>query len=209
VRFVISILLADQRQMFCEGLVRLFGEDARFFPVRRASNGDEAMEYIRAFQPDVAILSMALPKQDGLNLASLARSENLATRCVILTLGNTPLEAPRIHGAGAKGFMSMEAGFQELADLVTRVAKGESGQFPVAVAKEPRGLENRKTKFGLSGREEEVLGLVGRGLTSKRIASALFISARTVDTHRSRIMQKLDIGNGPGLVKFAMENGIM
>ena len=203
---MISVLVAYHQRMFCQGLQRLFSEDGRFQVVGGGRNGSEALERIRSDQPDVAIVAMSLPKPDGVEVVTTVIRENLATKCVILLGCADSGEARRAMDCGARGCLLKEAPFEELAEMVVRTAGGEAGLCHLRFAPE---RQRETAKLRLSCREEGVLRLVGRGFTSKQIGLALFISARTVDCHRLRIMQKLGIGNGPGLVKFAIENGII
>jgi DNA-binding NarL/FixJ family response regulator len=205
----ISVLLADGHPLFRQGLDRLFADDERFFPIFGAGNGEEALACVRASQPDVAILGWALPERGGIEVSAMARDESLTTRCIILTLGDSLSDARRIFLSGAKGYLSRKAGFEELAALAASVAAGESGLTSLDFMPTLEDLDALGARHGLSRREVQILCLVGRGLTSKEIAEALYISSRTVDSHRMRIMDKLEIRNGPGLVKFAMENRVI
>ena len=202
---MISVLIAHDQRMFGQGLLRLFSEDGRFRAVGGPGTGGEAMACIRAGRPEVAVLALELPKPDGAEIAAMVTSESLATRCIILMAREECGEVRRILGSGARGCLLKEAPFEDLAEMVIRTAAGESG---LGCLKGPPERSPGTGGHGLSPREEEVLRLVGRGLTSKRIAVVLAISVRTVDSHRLRIMHKLGIGNGPGLVKFAVENGL-
>jgi len=195
--------------MFSQGLVRLFRDDDRFSRIDATSDGHQAMARIRSSRPDVAILSLDLAKPNGLEVCAKARDEHLRTRCVILTHTGGLGDARRILLAGARGVLSKEAGFEELATLVAGIAAEAPGLGVLDFASTLEDLDNVKSQFGLTRREAEILGQVGRGRTSKQIAAALFVSPRTVDSHRLRIMGKLGIANGPGLVKFALENGLL
>ncbi len=191
--------------MFRQGLARLFSDDPRFLPSLDAKDGLEALERIHAFKPDVAILDLMMPEMNGIEVTNRVVTEKLSTRCIILAVQGDLLSSQRAYRAGATGCLLKEASFEELADLVLRAAAGESCLGNLGHSPEPR---HGWRSTGLSRREVEVLRLVARGFTSKQIADALFISPYTVDSHRQRIMQKLEISNGPGLVKYAIENGI-
>ena len=201
----ISVFVADGHGMFCQGLVRMLKDDGRFAAVGAASQGTQALEAIRALKPDVAVLSLTLAGLDGLDLIGKLEAEHLATRCIILTVQEERYAPQRSFLAGAKGCVFKDGPFEELADIIQRVAAGATGLRSAG----PAGLGPKATAdLGLSRRENEVLRMVGRGLTSKQIAQGLFISARTVDSHRLTIMRKLGLPNGPSLVKFAFEHDL-
>ncbi|MDR3669559.1 MAG: response regulator transcription factor [Holophaga sp.] len=201
---MISVLIADDQRMFCQGLVRLFSDDRRFRPVHVAGNGLEALAGIVRFRPDVAVLALTMQGLSGFEVTTRVIADQLPTRCIILALRGEHACIPKLLAEGARGCLFKDAAFEELADLAQRVAAdrpdaAEAGRAP--------GLKPGHA-FELSKRELEVLRLVARGLTSKQIARAMFISPYTVDSHRQRIMQKLSISNGPGLVRYALCHGI-
>ena len=204
-RSATSVYVADGHGMFCQGLVRMFQDDARFQAVGASSHGPEALEAIRALKPDVAILSLTLSGLDGIEITSKLAAEHQATRCVILSVREERYAPQRSFLAGAMGCVFKDGQFEDLADIIQRVAAGETGLRSAGPG--PAG-QKAVADLGLSRRESEVLRMVGRGLTSKQIAECLFISARTVDSHRLTIMRKLGIQNGPSLVKFAFEHGL-
>ena len=202
---VLSVYVADSHGLLCQGLARMLHEDPRFQPAGAATRGDEALEAIRTLKPDVAVLSLTMAGLDGIDITAKVLAEGLPTRCIILTVREERYAPQRAFLAGAKACVFKEGTFQDLADIIGRVAAGEAGLRSAGpVATGPTAVAD----LGLSRRENEVLRMVGRGLTSKQIAECLFISARTVDSHRLTIMRKLGIANGPGLVKFAFEHGL-
>jgi DNA-binding NarL/FixJ family response regulator len=183
----------------------MLDDDPRFTPVGAVRHGDEALEAIRSLRPAVAVLSLTMPGLDGIGVTAKVVAEHLATRCLILTVREERYAPQRAFLAGAMGCVFKEGSFEELAEIILRAAAGETGLRPAA---QTPGGPKAPPELGLSRREGEVLQLVGRGLTSKQIAECLFISARTVDSHRLTIMRKLGIQNGPGLVKFSFEHGL-
>jgi len=204
-KHAVSVLVADGHAMLCEGLVRMLGDDPRFLAAGTASRGQEALEAIRELRPEVALLSLTLAGLDGIEITAKVLAEGLATHCIVLTVAEERYAPQRAFLAGARACVFKEGTFEELKDIIHRVADGETGlRSAGAAATAAKAI----TDLGLSRRESEVLRLVGRGFTSKQIAECLFISARTVDSHRLTIMRKLGIANGPGLVKFAFEHGI-
>jgi DNA-binding NarL/FixJ family response regulator len=197
--------VAEDHGMMCQGLVRLFQDDGRFTALGSATHGHDVLDRVRDLRPNVAVLSFSLHGMDGIGLTSRILEENLPTHCVVLSVRGERYAPQRSFLAGARGCVFKEGPFEGLADIVQRVAAGGSrlrsgAQGHTSLAK--------GTDPGLSKRELEVLRMVGRGLTSKQIAECLFISSRTVDTHRMKIMRKLGIPNGTGLVKYAFEHDL-
>ena len=189
--------------MFGQGLVRMFADDPRFQVLDWDSNGQEVLERIQALKPDLVILDRTMPKSGAAELMAGMAAAGIRIPCLVLNMMQG-LGAPRgPRGWVAKGSLTLDASFEELTVLALATASGDAAQGDRGL---PAWPESKWSGYELTRREAEVLRLVGQGLTSKKIGKILFISPRTVDSHRLRIMQKLDIANAPGLVKFAMEN---
>ena len=167
------------------------------------SNGQEVLQRIQALKPDLVILDRTMPKSGAAELMAGMAAAGIRIPCLVLNMMQG-LGAPRgPRGGVAKGSLTLDASFEELTVLALATASGDAAQGDRGL---PAWPESKWSGYELTRREAEVLRLVGQGLTSKKIGKILFISPRTVDSHRLRIMQKLDIANAPGLVKFAMEN---
>ena len=200
---MISIFIACTQRMFGQGLVRMFADDPRFQVLDWDSNGQEVLERIQALKPDLVILDRTMPKSGAAELMAGMAAAGIRIPCLVLNMMQG-LGAPRgPRGGVAKGSLTLDASFEELTVLALATASGDAAQGDRGL---PAWPESKWSGYELTRREAEVLRLVGQGLTSKKIGKILFISPRTVDSHRLRIMQKLDIANAPGLVKFAMEN---
>ena len=200
---MISIFIACTQWMFGQGLVRMFADDPRFQVLDWDSNGQEVLERIQALKPDLVILDRTMPKSGAAELMAGMAAAGIRIPCLVLNMMQG-LGAPRgPRGGVAKGSLTLDASFEELTVLALATASGDAAQGDRGL---PAWPESKWSGYELTRREAEVLRLVGQGLTSKKIGKILFISPRTVDSHRLRIMQKLDIANAPGLVKFAMEN---
>lgn len=203
---MISVVIADDHDIYRHGLSMLLHGDDRFCLVGEARNGDEALSLIQQHKPDVALLDLSMPGPSGIEITTRISAENISTSSIILTLHDDPDSTKRSMDAGARGILNKESAYAELASAIEFVSSGRiySGTFQHA--------ENTYTHAGmelLSKRERDILRCVAQGMTSKQVGDKLCISHRTVDTHRMRIMQKLGIHNGPGLTKFALENGLI
>jgi DNA-binding NarL/FixJ family response regulator len=205
----LRIVLADDHGMVRRGLkVCLEGE--RIEVVAEAANGTQALKLVRKHGPDVAVLDYFMPEMNGIETARQIAKEAPRTRSVILTMrsdGRHVLEALR---AGALGYVLKTQAVEDLAGAIRKVARGEVYLSPSVARVVVDAYVGRSDapQDPLSGRERQVLQLIAEGNTTKQIAGLLGISAKTVDTHRSRIIEKLDIHDTAGLVRYAIRQGL-
>jgi two-component system nitrate/nitrite response regulator NarL len=208
---VIRIVLADDHAVVREGVRALLDRDPGLEVIDVAEEGDQAVELCRKERPDVAVLDVSMRGSSGLDAAKIIKDEGLA-QVLMLSMHDDPeyvLEAVR---AGADGYILKDSDPLDLRQAVRVVAKG-GGYFSGVVAErltEGVRLENarevQRTRFdALTAREREVLTCVAEGLTNRQIAEALSISPRTVETHRERLMSKLDIRTVAGLTRLVLE----
>jgi two-component system, NarL family, response regulator NreC len=176
--------------------------------VAEASDLESARRFVRGHHPDVLILDLNLP--EGLSLGAIPeiRSECPDTQIVVLTMQNEPAYARQALSAGALGYVLKEAAEGELVEAVRRAAVGDTYLNPrlgARVAAEPMP----GPPDGLSEREVEVLRMIALGHTNTEIAEELFLSVRTVETHRSHIQQKLRLGSRSELVRYVMDHKLI
>ncbi|OSM05193.1 response regulator [Magnetofaba australis] len=207
---VIRLVLADDHGIFRQGLAHLLAGDGRIEIVGDAADGDEALALIRKLQPDVAILDISMPGLDGIEVARrLGDDPELATRVILLTMHIDPTLALEGERAGAMGFVVKDNTFSELADAIDAVVRGEKF-YSAAVRERVAELDpGDPVTTALSPREREVLRLVASGLTNKEMAREMEISPKTVDTHRIRLMRKLNVHTTAELVRYAMRLGLV
>ncbi len=203
---MISVVLADDHDIYRYGLSMLLHDDERFTLVGEAKDGDEALALIHLHKPDVVVLDLSKTGLSGIEITAQLNAERLATSSIILTMANDATSARRSIDAGAKGVVHKESAYADIANAIEFVS---SGRIYSGMVQKAGDSYTQTSLDALSKRELDILKCVGMGLTSKQVADKLCISPRTVDTHRMRIMQKLDIHNGPGLTKFALESGLV
>jgi two-component system, NarL family, response regulator NreC len=206
----IRVLLADDHPIFREG-VRAVLEREGFEIVGEASDGREAIQLCNLLHPEVAVLDVAMPLLNGIDVAHEISKSHPHTKSVLLTMHteeNFVLQSLRV---GVSGYVLKERAAEELVQAIREVCKGEiflsSGICRTVV----RACVN-KTELAtepLSDRERQVLQLVAEGKTSKEIASILCISPKTAEFHRSSIMEKLDIHGTAGMVRYAIRLGLV
>jgi two-component system, NarL family, response regulator NreC len=204
----IRIVLADDHAVVRSGLRLLLDNEPGFEVVAEASDLDGARRYVRGHHPAVLILDLNMPGGSSLEAIPLIREESPGTQIVVLTMQQEPAFARQALGTGALGYVLKEAADDELVEAVRRAAVGESFLNPrlgARLASEPEpGPPN-----GLSEREVDVLRLIALGHTNAEIAEQLYLSVRTVETHRSHILQKLRLSTRAELVAYAIERGLM
>lgn len=178
--------------------------------VGEASNGMEALRLVRDLDPDVAVLDHLMPQMNGIAAARRIHGECPRTRTIILTMSTDErliLEALR---AGARGYLLKTQAMDDLVTAVKRVARGEVFLRPplAGVVVQAYLSKVEMAADPLSERERQVLQLIAEGHTTKEIAGVLGISVKTADSRRSRIMEKLNIHDTAGLVRYAIRQGI-
>lgn len=204
----IRIVLADDHAVVRQGMRRVLEADGGFEVVAEAGDLESVHRYVHGHRPDVLVLDLNMPGGSSIRAIPQLREEAPETEIVVLTMENEPLYARKALTDGARGYVLKDAAETELVTAIREAAAGESYLNPrmaarVAAAPPPGPPD------GLSEREAEILRLVALGFTNVEIASQLFLSIRTVETHRSHIQQKLRLRNRSGLVQYALDHGLV
>jgi two-component system response regulator NreC len=207
----VRILLADDHAVVRRGLRLLLDAEEGFEVVAEAGDVDDAMRYTRAHRPDVLVLDLNMPGAlSSIQAIPEVAAASPTTRVVVLTMQENPEFARRALQAGAAGYVLKEAADSELVEAVRRAAAGETYLNPrlgAALAAAPPAAAGAPDN--LSAREVEVLRLIALGHTSAEIAGQLFISVRTVESHRAHIQQKLRLSTRAELVRYALDRGLL
>jgi DNA-binding NarL/FixJ family response regulator len=204
------VLLADDhvmlRQAFKEKL-----EKEGFQVIAEASDGREAVQLAHRFQPDVAVLDVAMPLLNGIDAAREITKESPRTHVLLVTMHDDDAIVLRAFRAGVKGYVLKTRTMSELVVAVGEVAKGNTYLSPGASDRVVEAfLRGTEASFDpLTLREREILQLLAEGKTTKDTATILNISINTVESHRKNIMQKLDIHDTAGLVRYALRQGLI
>ena len=209
----IKILIADDHPVVRKGLHSCLARQDRLKVVGEASDGDMALSKTRELSPDVVLMDISMPKMNGLAVTEQLRKDVPKTKVLVLSMHSNREYIFRIIQAGAHGYVSKEASPEELLRAIESVHSGEPFFSPeIAKAALNQMITNggKKEPFAqLTGREREVLVLIAEGQSNKEIANKLGIGVRTIETHRERIMRRLDIHSVAGLTKFAIANGMI
>jgi two-component system, NarL family, response regulator NreC len=207
----IRVLLADDHKMVRQGfrLILLSQDDMEV--VGEAGNGREAIELAKALSPDVIIMDVTMPELNGIEATRRIRDVSPYIRVLALSVHRESVYVREIIRAGAEGYLLKESADEELLAAVRALARGQSYLSPEvsgAILKDYRKHAANPLDL-LSAREREVLQLIAEGKTNKEIAGLLQLSIYTVDGHRTRIMDKLDLHSAGELVRFAMRQGLV
>lgn len=197
---MIRLLFADDHQMFRQGLHRLLQDSDTIEIVAECAGGVEALTRIRELQPDVAVLDLSMPDMGGLEVLAAVRAEANPVPIIILTMHEDPIWSRRAIAAGVNGFVLKDDAFTELIKAVYTVLEGKQYLSGKVAEQEPQD-ENP-----LTARELQVLRLICRGNSNRKIAEALEISMKTVDSHRTSIMKKLKLRSIVELVRWAIRH---
>jgi two-component system, NarL family, response regulator NreC len=208
---MIRIVLADDHQILLDGLRRLIDAKGDMQVVATANDVESTLAATREHRPDVLVLDISMPGGGGLEVARRVREMELPTKLVILTMYSEDryvMEAVRL---GAAGYVLKRSADTELIEAIRAVAAGEAYLTPAAVRLLLATQQNEtgRTEPALSPREREVLRFTARGFSNLEIAERLFVSPKTVDTYRSRIMAKLDLHRRSELVDYALRHGLI
>jgi two-component system, NarL family, response regulator NreC len=204
----IRVVIADDHAVVRRGLRQLLDAEDGFEVVAEAADLESARRYVRGHHPDVLVLDLNLP--NGLSLGAIPelRAECPETQIVVLTMQSEPAYARRALAAGALGYVLKEAAESELVEALRRAADGDRYLNPRLGASVAVEVASDRPN-GLSERELEVLRMIALGNTNAEIAAALFVSVRTVETHRAHIQQKLGLRSRSELVRYALDHGLM
>jgi len=212
----LRILLADDHTVVRQGLRKILEARPQWEVVAEAADGREAVRQAEEVKPDVAIVDVAMPLLNGIEAVRQIARKASGTRVLVLSMHNDEAYVTQMLRAGAAGYLLKDSADVDLLQAVDAVAAGKSF-FSPAIARviaddyvrqlEDRGVSDRYEL--LSEREREIFQLIAEGRTNKEIAALLFLSPSTVDTHRSRIMEKLDVHSAAEIVLYAVRKGVI
>jgi len=224
---VIKVLLVDDHRILREGLRALLSEQPGLVVVGDASDGEEALALIAESHPDVVVMDMVMPRMSGLEATTLIRRLHPDVRVLILSMYDDDEYVQRVIQAGASGYVLKGVAADDLVRAIHEVHHGSSFLQPTIAAKliedyvrrvrgdqapapkAPRREAPRDDDESLTLREREILVLIASGNTNQRIADLLDLSRKTVESHRTNIMRKLEAHDVTELVRYAIRTGLI
>ncbi len=209
-----TILLADPHVILREGLRALMSARDDLGVVGEANDGNEAMELAERLSPDLVILETHLPGVSGLEVIGRLAQNPDGPRVLVLSTHDSQMHVEQALRAGACGYMVKTGSAKELLHAIEMIRDGQtyvsSAVMEQVMESMVRDRSQPRTGIAcLTPREREVLRLIAEGLSGKQIAATLGVSAKTIETHRSRIMEKLGIHKVSGLVRYAIREGLL
>jgi two-component system, NarL family, response regulator NreC len=211
----ISILLVDDHQIVRSGLKNLFDDQQDMKVIAEAENGRAAVQLVKELLPDIVVMDITMPDLNGVEATRKIMHESPRSKVIALSEHSDRRFVSEALKAGAVGYLPKASPFEELAEAVRAVARGKVYLSPrianVVVEEYIRGsggAEDSSVYAVLSAREREVLQLMAEGLATKEVARHLHVSVKTVETHRAKIMDKLNLHSLAELTKYAVREGI-
>lgn len=211
-----KILLVDDHKITRDGLNALIEKQPDMGVIGEAENGRDAVRLVQKLMPDVVIMDISMPDLNGIDATRQIRAVSPSTKVIALSMYSDKRYVEGMLSAGVSGYLVKNCAFDELVNAILAVINERAYLSPSITdivmkdyARKLTGVE--ETSFPeckLSSREREVLQLIAEGYNSEQIAAKLFISTKTVSTHRRNIMEKLDIDNIADLIKFALREGL-
>lgn len=211
----IRVLLADDHKIFRDGVRSILEKEKDMEVVDEAANGLEVIEKIKHQQVDVLVLDIDIGKPDGIEITEMISQNHPETKILILSMMGLHDFVIQALEKGAIGFLLKNTGKDEVLTAIRSVSKGDSyfsrevSAILIEQLHRPASSRKKKTDIPLSTREIEVLTLIAQEYSNSEIAEKLYISIRTVDTHRRNLLEKLGVKNTAGLVKFAIQKGLL
>jgi DNA-binding NarL/FixJ family response regulator len=208
----IRVVIVDDHPVVRSGLRRVLELEGDIEPVGEAGTGREAVFQARDLKPDVILLDIVMADESGLEVLPILLREHPGVKVLMLSMLDDPRYVREAFDAGAKGYVLKEAADIEVVAAVREVARGSryvSSELGARLVTGEADAARRAEQDPLSSREREVLRLLALGSTNQEIAKQLFVSVRTVETHRAHIMQKLRLQSRSELVRYAINQGLL
>lgn len=207
----IRVLLADDHSLVRQGFRRILENQADMTVVGEASDGNLAVQMTESLRPDILVMDVTMPRLNGIEATRQVAKSNPQTKVVALSMQKDGVYVREMLKAGARGYLLKECTESDLVSAIREVAQGKAWLSPdvsSAVIEDYRKHVTEPIDL-LSPREREVLQMIAEGRTNKEIAAVLHLSIYTVEAHRGRIMEKLNLHTGTELVRFAIRHGVI
>lgn len=207
----IRVLLVEDHTLVRAGIRSLLDSFSNVEVVGEAANGREALSAARHLDPNVVLMDISMPELNGLEAAARMHRSSPSVRVLMLSMHNDTEYVAQALNAGASGYLIKEAATRELEEAIHALARGDIYiSESICMDQVERVMENGDSGLGqLTPRQREILQLIAEGRSTRDIAERLSLSVKTVETHRTHLMNRLDIYDVPGLVRFAIKAGLI
>lgn len=211
------ILLVDDHQLILDGLRGFIQSNPAYVIVGEANNGIQAIKLAEVLQPDVILMDIEMPEMSGIQACQEIKQKLPSVKIVIISMHHEKQLIKKLIELGADGYLLKNSQQTEVMEAIEKVLRNQSyfsqdvtlSLLDKSSGKHPVSNSTSHVLAELTEREIEILKLVAQGLTNKEIGDQLNISHRTVDTHRTNLMKKLEATNVAGLIRFAFRNGLI
>jgi two-component system response regulator NreC len=211
-----QILIVEDHTILREGLRSLLSGHDEFEIIGEAPDGREGIRFVEKLQPDIVLMDLSLPRMDGVNAIREIKRQNPKIKILALTVHRTEEYILATLEAGADGYLLKDATHAELIKAMQIILEGDrylcpaiSGQIVDSYLRGRKTEKPQSVYDTLTPREKEVLKLIGEGYKNKEIAEQLFISIKTVEKHRSNLMEKLQLHNSAAVTSYAIKKGLI
>lgn len=207
-----NILIADDHAIVRKGLIQLLLEEFPFASFDEANNSTEVLEKIKGKVWDIILLDISMPGRNGVDVLKQLRTDGIKAPILMLSMHPEEQYAMRVLKAGASGFLNKDSATEELIIAVRKVLAGRKYITPTLAEKLAESTANpaeRPLHELLSDREMQVFQLIAAGKTVSEIADEISLSVNTISTYRTRILEKLALGNNAEMTRYALDNGLI
>lgn len=204
----VNVVIADDHTLFADGIDSILQQEPNVTVLAKSPNGQHLLELLYRQQADIALLNINMPVLNGLETTKIIRRDFPRVRTIILSGDNDPQLVSLAHRYGADGYLLKTCNKQELLQAISQVSNGQHCFPPMPCNTRKEVVSPLFREFNLTRRETEILRLINQQLTNQQIATRLYLSIYTVETHRKNIMQKLRLKSPAALTRFLMENGL-
>lgn len=212
----IKVLVADDHAIVREGVRMILGKEQDIEVVGEAGDGQEALDLVTRLRPQVVVMDISMPGVGGIEATQRLKADHPEVHVLALTMHEDETYVFQLLRAGAAGYVLKRAAAQDLVQAVRAAARGEAFLYPSIARKvvadylkRVESGEERERYDGLTTREKEILTLIAQGLSNQQIAEKLYISIKTVQTHRAHILEKLGLHDRTELVRYAIRKGLI
>ena len=209
------LLIVDDHQMLLDGIRALLQDENQFEIIAEAHNGTQALSILKENEIDIVLTDINMPEMDGITLAQKIHSDFPKSKIIALSMFSERQTIRDMVDAGVSGYILKNTGKEELVSALTKIAAGglyfgdEVTNEMMRMMNEPEKSDEKQNQINLTIREREILKLISKEYSNSQIANELFISERTVETHRKNIFRKTNTKSIVGLIKYAYEHQLV